>query len=84
MVCYLGQLGLKPIVQSATKKTRLIEPQAADLFNIIRIELRDYVGTDITPKSYVLRSVLGTEKHVATIQQLENCDALHTFWRVFI
>ena len=45
--------------------------QVAVFFNIIRFELQDYVGTDITSETFVIRSVLGTQKYVAQIATAE-------------
>jgi len=43
------------------------------------IELQDYVGTDIVPETFVIRSTHGAKNYVAQLQQSKNCDAVHTF-----
>lgn len=48
------------------------------------IDVLDYVGKDIALNTFVLRFAFAVEKCVAQLQQLENCDVVHTFLRVFI
>ena len=48
------------------------------------IDVWDYVGKDIALNTFVLRFAFTAERCVAQLQQLENCDAVHTFLREFI